>query len=245
LPSTGIGDAQLVRVTRGHLGTAGPGASVLRGTRRWWHVTEPCHPRLELVARDWNRLRADRAEVGADVKWVEGDLGGVGRHREAGVREGAEVAEHRPSAACDIVRRVEKPCVFCAILREEKPADYVYEDARVCAFLDVSPLFKGHVLVVPKAHVLMLEDLPAEELEPLFAAVRALTSAVRRGLGADGSFVAMNNVVSQSVPHLHAHVIPRRHGDGLKHFFWPREKYASDEERHDYAARIRAAMNVA
>ena len=100
------------------------------------------------------------------------------------------------------------------------------------------------MLVVPRAHVLALEDLPTEELEPLFTAVRALTSALRRGLGADGSFVAMNNVVSQSVPHLHAHVIPRRRGDGLKHFFWPRETYASNDERSDYAARIRAAMNV-
>jgi histidine triad (HIT) family protein len=103
-------------------------------------------------------------------------------------------------------------------------------------------VFKGHVLVVPRAHVPTLIDLPAAALAPYFAVVQRLARAVEVGLGADGTFVAMNNKVSQSVAHLHTHVVPRRRKDGLRGFFWPRVPYASDEERDEFAARIRSAV---
>ena len=118
----------------------------------------------------------------------------------------------------------------------------VFEASAVVAFLDHRPLFPGHCLVVPREHVETLGDLPARLTAPLFDAVALLSRAVEPGLGADGSFVAVNNRVSQSVPHLHVHVVPRRRGDGLRGFFWPRQKYASDEERADHARRIRDAL---
>ncbi|HVU51216.1 MAG TPA: HIT family protein [Polyangia bacterium] len=135
-----------------------------------------------------------------------------------------------------------KGCVFCAIVAHERPADVVLEDAGAVGFLDARPLFKGHVLVAPRAHVETLPDLPASELAPLFGAVQRVCRAVEAGLGADGTFVAVNNKVSQSVPHLHVHVVPRRRKDGLRGFFWPREPYADDAEREEFAARIRAAL---
>lgn len=133
--------------------------------------------------------------------------------------------------------------MFCSIVQGELPASYVAREPRVTAFLDARPLFPGHVLVVPNAHVVTLDELAPEELPALFGLVQRLTSALVRGLGAQGSFVAVNNVVSQSVPHLHVHVVPRTKGDGLKGFFWPRHKYVSDEEREEYARRIREAMS--
>jgi histidine triad (HIT) family protein len=117
------------------------------------------------------------------------------------------------------------------------------DDAHV-AFLDARPLFHGHVLLVPRAHVETLPDLPAEALAPFFARVQRLSVAVRDAMDATGTFVAMNNVVSQSVPHLHCHVVPRRFKDGLRGFFWPRMKYADDDERDAVAARIREALAV-
>ena len=133
-------------------------------------------------------------------------------------------------------------CLFCAIAGGDVPASIVWRDDRVCAFLDARPVFKGHVLVVPRAHVPTLLELPDAETGPLFVTVRRVAAAVERGLGADGTFVALNNKVSQSVPHLHVHVVPRRRKDGLRGFFWPRVSYASDPERDDFAARIAAAM---
>jgi histidine triad (HIT) family protein len=133
-------------------------------------------------------------------------------------------------------------CVFCAIVAAERPATIVARDEASVAFLDARPLFKGHVLVVPVAHTGTLLDLPPAAIGPFFAAVQRIARAVEMGLGADGTFVAMNNKVSQSVPHLHTHVIPRRRKDGLRGFFWPREPYQDDAERDDYAARIRAAL---
>ncbi|WP_256841934.1 HIT family protein [Ornithinimicrobium cryptoxanthini] len=132
-------------------------------------------------------------------------------------------------------------CDFCAVVRGEEPAQIVLSTDDVVAFLDRRPVFKGHVLVVPREHVETLIDLPDELLEPVFAAARLLAGAVRDALGATGSFVAMNNTVSQSVPHLHVHVVPRTKGDGLRGFFWPRTKYAEGEMR-DYADRLRAAL---
>ena len=133
-------------------------------------------------------------------------------------------------------------CIFCQIVAGQLPASMVTRGDGVCAFLDVRPLFKGHVLVVPEPHHETLSDLPVDRIQPLFGAVQRIARAVEKGLGAQGSFVAMNNVVSQSVPHLHVHVVPRSKGDGLKGFFWPRQKYASDEERDDYARRISACL---
>jgi histidine triad (HIT) family protein len=132
-------------------------------------------------------------------------------------------------------------CRFCAIVAGAA-ADVVLDEPDVLAFLDARPVFKGHTLVVPKRHVVTLPELPAELLVPMFTAVQRLSAAVVAGLDADGSFVAVNNVVSQSVPHLHVHVVPRRRKDGLRGFFWPRQKYDSDAEREHYAARVRAAL---
>jgi histidine triad (HIT) family protein len=133
-------------------------------------------------------------------------------------------------------------CLFCAIAAGAEPATMVFRDQRVCAFLDARPVFKGHVLVAPCAHVPTLLELPVPEIGPLFAAVQRVAAAVERGLEADGTFVAVNNKVSQSVPHLHVHVVPRRRKDGLRGFFWPRVPYASAEESAEFAARIAAAL---
>jgi histidine triad (HIT) family protein len=133
-------------------------------------------------------------------------------------------------------------CVFCEIVAGRQNGSVVLRDGEVCAFLDARPLFKGHVLVVPRAHVTTLGDAPPAILEPLFRDVQRVARAVERALGAEGSFVALNNIVSQSVPHLHVHVVPRKKGDGLRGFFWPRQRYASDAERDDYARRIAAAL---
>jgi histidine triad (HIT) family protein len=133
-------------------------------------------------------------------------------------------------------------CTFCAISAGEVPASMVMNDATAAAFLDSRPVFKGHVLVVPRAHVATLTDLPAEDLGAFFGVVQRIARAVEVGLGVDGTFVAMNNKVSQSVAHLHVHVVPRRRKDGLRGFFWPRVSYESDVERDDFARRIRDAL---
>ena len=133
-------------------------------------------------------------------------------------------------------------CIFCAIARGEAKAELVLEDDVCVAFLDVKPLFHGHVLVVPRAHVVTLPELPAETLAPFFERVQQLARALPVALSAQGTFVAMNNVVSQSVPHLHAHVVPRTKGDGLKGFFWPRTKYPSDAAMTEVADKIRSAL---
>ncbi len=133
-------------------------------------------------------------------------------------------------------------CTFCAIASGELPAAVVSRRPDSCAFLDQRPVFKGHVLVVPLPHARDLTELPPERLGPLFTEVRRLARAVEKGLGADGTLVLMNNKVSQSVAHLHVHVIPRRKGDGLRGFLWPRHAYDSDAERGETAARIAAAL---
>ena len=121
-------------------------------------------------------------------------------------------------------------------------ADLVLEDSGTVAFLDARPVFKGHVLVVPRQHYVTLPDLPPDRVGPLFERVRLVSAAVPAALGAQGTFVALNNIVSQSVPHLHVHVVPRTKGDGLRGFFWPRHRYASEDEAADYARRIRDAL---
>lgn len=134
-------------------------------------------------------------------------------------------------------------CVFCAIVAGDVPANVVLDDDGVLAFLDTRPIFLGHVLVVPKKHVVTLPELPHDELEPLFARVQLLAAAVPVAMEAEGTFVAMNNIVSQSVPHLHVHVVPRKKKDGLKGFFWPRRKYDDDAHARETAERIRETLS--
>jgi histidine triad (HIT) family protein len=139
---------------------------------------------------------------------------------------------------------VKAGCVFCRVASGELPSNIVHRDENVVAFLDRAPLFLGHTLVVPVVHVPTLDDLPTELVSPVFETVRRLSAAVQRALNADGSFVAVNTRVSQSVPHVHVHVVPRNEGDG---FFsprpiWKRGAYASDAEAADYALRIRKAL---
>jgi histidine triad (HIT) family protein len=132
-------------------------------------------------------------------------------------------------------------CLFCAIVAGQTAADLVLEDDDFVGFLDIRPVFKGHVLLVPRSHVVTLPDLAAELRDGFLERAQRLSTAMVEGLGAQGSFVAMNNTVSQSVPHLHLHVVPRTKGDGLRGFFWPRTKYA-DGEAADYAERLRRAL---
>ncbi|GIE95908.1 HIT family protein [Paractinoplanes rishiriensis] len=129
-------------------------------------------------------------------------------------------------------------CVFCGIVAGSIPAFKVFDGPAGVAFLDTRPVFKGHVLVVPRTHVVTLPDLDPAVLPEYFGLVRNIAAAVPAALGSQGTFVAVNNIVSQSVPHLHTHVVPRTKGDGLRGFFWPRHKYASDEEATEYAEKI-------
>jgi len=133
-------------------------------------------------------------------------------------------------------------CVFCKIAKREVPAAIVYEDEAFLAFLDITPLFEGHCLLITKSHVETLADLPPDSVGPFFLAGQRLARAVETAMGAQGTFVALNNKVSQSVPHIHLHVVPRRKGDGLKGFFWPRSKYATAERMNEVAAQIAAAL---
>jgi histidine triad (HIT) family protein len=133
-------------------------------------------------------------------------------------------------------------CIFCQIVAAERPAHVVLDGEEVLAFLDVRPVFPGHTLLVPREHYETLVDLPTPLVSELFVQGQRLAAAVQRGMDADGTFVAMNNVVSQSVPHVHLHVVPRRRKDGLRGFFWPRQKYESEDVMADTAARIGDAL---
>jgi histidine triad (HIT) family protein len=133
-------------------------------------------------------------------------------------------------------------CLFCRIVSGELPATIVYQDDNSVAFLDHRPLFPGHTLLVPREHVETLGELPAKSVGPYFEAAQLLSSAVEAAMEAEGTFVAMNNRVSQSVPHLHVHVVPRRKKDGLKGFFWPRTKYKSDDEMEEVKKKISNAL---
>jgi histidine triad (HIT) family protein len=136
-------------------------------------------------------------------------------------------------------------CIFCEIAAGTRPADVVFESEDLVCFLDIRPLFPGHVLVCPRAHVETIEDLADDGIAPLFATVRATARAVRTALEAQGTFVAQNNVVSQSVPHLHIHVVPRTKGDGLRGFFWPRSGYDDDAHKEQVRAAIAAVYRDA
>ena len=133
-------------------------------------------------------------------------------------------------------------CLFCAIAAGTVPAQLVLEDAEAVAFLDARPVFKGHVLVAPRAHYPTLADVPAALLGLFFGRVQQVSAVMPAALGSQGTFVAANNIVSQSVPHLHVHVVPRTKGDGLRGFFWPRVRYSSDAEAAQYAGRLRDAL---
>jgi histidine triad (HIT) family protein len=133
-------------------------------------------------------------------------------------------------------------CAFCSIVARDAAAEVVLRTDDVVAFLDRSPVFKGHVLVVPTAHIDTLASLPSESVAPFFLAVQRIASAIPDAFDAHGTFVAINNVVSQSVPHLHAHVVPRRRKDGLRGFFWPRVKYSDALDAELFATRLRDAL---
>ena len=133
-------------------------------------------------------------------------------------------------------------CLFCRIVSGEVPATIVYEDKHAIAFLDHRPLFPGHTLLVPREHVETLVDLPHALVGPFFEAAQTLARAVELAMNAEGTFVAMNNHVSQSVPHLHVHIVPRRRKDGLKGFFWPRTKYKDDGELKVVQRKIATAL---
>lgn len=133
-------------------------------------------------------------------------------------------------------------CTFCDIVAHEMPTDLVLDESQVVAFLDRRPVFPGHVLVVPRSHYETLVDLPLPLIEPLFATTARVASAVTEAMAADGTLVLMNNRVSQSVPHLHIHVVPRRFKDGLRGFLWPRQPYEDEEAEARVAAAIRSAL---
>lgn len=134
-------------------------------------------------------------------------------------------------------------CVFCEIVAGVKPAAVVFEDETSLAFFDQRPLFPGHTLLIPKDHHETLADLPHALIEPLFASGQLLARAVEQALGAEGTFVAINNRVSQTVPHLHVHIVPRSKGDGLRGFFWPRQKYKDAEEIEKFRKTIRESVD--
>jgi histidine triad (HIT) family protein len=135
-----------------------------------------------------------------------------------------------------------KDCVFCAIASGETEAEIVFSDEISLAFLDFRPLFAGHSLLIPRDHHETLADLPGELIDPYFTNAQLLSRAIPDAMGAQGSFVAMNNIVSQSVPHLHTHVVPRVRKDGLRGFFWPRTKYEDAQAMRDTGDRVRAAV---
>jgi histidine triad (HIT) family protein len=134
-------------------------------------------------------------------------------------------------------------CLFCEIASGAREAALVWSDEQTVAFLDHRPLFPGHVLLIPRAHTATLADLPGADAGHFLQTIQKLERAVEAAMQADGTFIAVNNRVSQSVPHLHVHIVPRRKGDGLKGFFWPRHPYRDDSEMESVAARIRNAVS--
>lgn len=137
-----------------------------------------------------------------------------------------------------------KDCAFCQIVSGEMEACKVYEDDICLAFLDERPVFPGHTLLIPKTHYGTLAELPPHLFGPVFSAVNVIARAVETGLGADGAFIGINNKVSQRIPHLHVHIIPRRFKDGLRGFFWPRQKYADENEARAVRDRLAAAARL-
>jgi len=134
-------------------------------------------------------------------------------------------------------------CLFCGIVAGAEPGHVVLDEPEVVAFLDIRPVFKGHVLVVPREHVVTLPEMPRALLTAVFVAVQRCAAGVVAAYGAQGSWVAQNNVVSQAVPHVHVHVVPRTKGDGLRGFFWPRQKYKDEAHLRETQAAIQAALS--
>ncbi|MGK7392447.1 MAG: HIT family protein [Candidatus Cyclobacteriaceae bacterium M2_1C_046] len=134
-------------------------------------------------------------------------------------------------------------CIFCEIINKNAPATIIDEDEYTLTFFDIKPLFPGHCLIVPKQHIVTLPELPDDQVQYFFLKVRQVSEALPKVLDAQGTFVAMNNIVSQSVPHLHAHVVPRKKGDGLKGFFWPRKGYRNEEHKQLTAKAIIKALD--
>ena len=147
-----------------------------------------------------------------------------------------------PWARRERVAPTVKPCVFCSIVAGSTPAAVVLDEPPVLAFLDVSPVFPGHVLIIPRGHHETLSDLPSELVTAVFLAAQRVATAVQTAMEADGTWVSLNNTVSQSVPHVHVHVVPRRRKDGLRGFYWPRRNYGSTAEIAEVARRIANAM---
>lgn len=133
-------------------------------------------------------------------------------------------------------------CIFCEIINGKQEATVIDEDEMTITFFDIRPLFPGHCLVLPKQHFVTLADLPKELIDPLFVKAQKISKVLPNVLNCQGTFVAMNNIVSQSVPHLHVHVVPRTKGDGLKGFFWPRNGYESEVKKREIADKIRAGL---
>jgi histidine triad (HIT) family protein len=133
-------------------------------------------------------------------------------------------------------------CIFCKIIAGEIPCEKVFEDENTFGFLDIGPLFPGHVLLAPKQHSHTLTDLPTDLVGPLFLNAQKLTRAVEKAMEAQGSFIGINNRISQSVPHLHVHIVPRKPKDGLKGFFWPRKSYSGPEHLKETAEKIRQTL---
>jgi histidine triad (HIT) family protein len=175
--------------------------------------------------------------VPADNKGITGLLTLLGAKAKYGIR-----TRRRDDA---VASSLVSDCAFCEIVAGRRPADVVLDEPEVLAFLDQRPVFPGHTLLVPRLHVEGLDDLPPEVVAPLFDAARRLSRAVRAAVEADGSFVAVNNHISQSVPHLHVHILPRRRRDGLRGFFWPRFGYEDEVHRTRTAAAIRSALRAA
>jgi histidine triad (HIT) family protein len=171
---------------------------------------------------------------------------GEAQNRIANWTEGRRPSAHQAAKPQDSAQAVRllmsNSCLFCKIISRDLAARIVFEDETSIAFLDHRPVFPGHCLVVPKEHCETLTDLPAEQIEPFFKNVQLLARAVETGMEAHGTFVAMNNRVSQSVPHLHVHVVPRKRKDGLRGFFWPRYPYKSDADADLVQSNIRDAV---
>lgn len=141
-----------------------------------------------------------------------------------------------------IIKRFMSTCPFCEISAGKQIASLVFNDPYSVAILDIKPLFAGHTLLIPKHHIITIDQLPQNELEPFFHSVQKLSAAVTKAMDAQGSLIAINNRVSQSIPHLHVHIVPRSKGDGLRGFFWPRKKYKDIDEMNNVAGKIRAAI---
>ena len=222
--------------------TCAPNTSQRRSSAGWW-ATVP-----KMFSAWPSALRSPPL---TSSSWTSGDGSVTGARRGAASVIASSCCRSRPPPGSGGAPRAGSArlsavaadgCVFCAVVEGSAAAHVVLDDKVAVGFLDRRPVFKGHVLVVPRAHVVTLADLPRAAVGPFFERVQRVSATMPDALGCDGTFVAMNNVVSQSVAHLHAHVVPRRRKDGLRGFFWPRTTYADEAEAERYATALRAAL---